>query len=177
VLSESSGATSTGATGSDAVCDPMENETTPIARRTVLATSAGFAGATVGAGCTETATTYERWGDVDEIGLDADAAGWRGRYPAAIEGDENPTLVLYEDREYELTVRNGDGERHTLDVRDQMAPDQSRQTIALGAGDAAQTVSLRAVPSITRYVCDVHDRPSSGEIEIRPEGDTDTPLE
>lgn len=142
-------------------------------RRTVLGSLAGGIVATSLSGCTETAAVHEAWGDVDEIVLEANTNEWHGVEPGAIEGELHPTLVLYEDHEYELTVQNGDGEYHVLEIPDEMSvSDETSLTAAVDGDRDEDTIQFRAVPSMTEYLCDAHSHLTRGQINTQPENDT-----
>ncbi|WP_255171178.1 twin-arginine translocation signal domain-containing protein [Natrononativus amylolyticus] len=144
-------------------------------RRSVLKWSGGAVVAATLSGCTETATVYEVWGGVAQIVLECYTDGWRGVEPAIIEDVQNPTLVLYESHEYEITMRNGDGEAHSLEIRagDQTV-DSDYQTSLTDERGETETVAIEGVPWMTEYVCKVHSQTECGVVDVRPEGDTDT---
>lgn len=125
-------------------------------------------------GCAKPAAVHDEWGDVEEIVLEADAGGWRGLEPDAIAGERNPTLVLYESREYGITVRNGDGEPHVLELRDaDGAVADEHRTNAVEARGETQTLRARATLGIAGHACGAHADSTSGEIDVRTEDDTD----
>lgn len=142
-------------------------------RRTLLKFAAGAAAATALSGCTETAQIHQEWGDIDHIVLEAYTDGWRGLRPDTIVDEENPTLVLYEGREYEVTIRNGDGESHLFEIPSEMDLDSEMAPIAIiDEDEAEETLLLRASPRISKYICDAHRQPMRGDIDIEMENDT-----
>jgi hypothetical protein len=142
-------------------------------RRTVLGFLAGGILTTSLSGCTETAAIHDVWGDVYEIVLEANTDEWYGIEPIAIEGELYPTIVLYEDHEYELTIQNGDGEYHVFEIPDEMRiSEQNSLTAAVDGDQDMDTVQFKAVPSMTEYLCDPHGHLTRGQIDTQPESDT-----
>lgn len=142
-------------------------------RRNLLKLSAAALATTI-AGCTETAETYREWGDIDEIVLEGHTDGWRGIRPDAIADEVNPTLVLYESQEYEITMRNGDGESHSLEIQyGSEGVDESYQTEVTEEEGETRTVTVRVILGVSEYVCPVHSQRMHGEIDVQPENDND----
>lgn len=146
--------------------------TKSLSRRFFLKLSAGALTLPTLSGCTETAETHQNWGDVTEIALKAYTDGWRGLNPAAIEGKENPELVLYEERDYQFTVQNGDGERHLLEIPDTREWSDEDQVTVIDENEEEQTIMIEVTPWMTEYICDAHRQPMHGEIEVQLESDT-----
>ncbi|GAB3031233.1 cupredoxin domain-containing protein [Natronobiforma cellulositropha] len=112
----------------------------------------------------------DEWEDVEEIVLDGYTPGWEGVEPAAIEGEENPTLVLYEGREYDVTWENADGEPHNIEIwdeNDEVVDDY--QTEIIDEQGETQTLTFEASEEMVAYVCEVHIGTMLGDLEIRTE--------
>lgn len=109
------------------------------------------------------------WGDVDEIVLNGITAGWEGVEPAPIEGEENPTLVLTEGEEYDVTWENADGQPHNIEIRDddEEIVDGYETEIIEEEGET-QTLTIEATSEMTDYVCVVHVGTMRGAIEVEP---------
>lgn len=112
----------------------------------------------------------DEWEDVEEILLDGYTAGWEGVEPGAIEGEENPTLVLYEGREYDITWENADGDQHNIEIwdEDEEIVDDYETEIIEEEGET-QTLTIEATDEMDAYVCVVHIGTMLGDIEIRSE--------
>lgn len=106
--------------------------------------------------------------DVGEIRLEALAEGWEGVEPESIAGDVNPLLQLEVGTEYEVIVENGDGEEHTLELRDDDDEVLESSGEVEGDGDTA-TLAFEASTDVARYVCGYHEDRMRGTIEF-PEG-------
>lgn len=106
--------------------------------------------------------------DVGEIRLEALAEGWEGVEPESIAGDVNPLLLLEVGTEYEIIVENGDGEEHTLELRDEDDEVLESSEEVETDGDTA-TLAFEASTDVARYVCEYHEDRMRGTIEF-PEG-------
>jgi hypothetical protein len=143
-------------------------------RRNLLKLSAAAAVATTIAGCTETTETHREWGNINEVVLEGYTDGWKGIRPDAIADEVNPTLVFYESQEYEITMRNGDGEAHSLEIRNGSGVvDEGYQTEIIEEEGRTRTLTVRASLGTSEYVCPVHSQRMHGEIDVRPENDND----
>lgn len=105
--------------------------------------------------------------DADEIVLDGITAGWEGVEPAAIEGEENPTLVLTEGNEYDIVWENADGEPHNIEIWDEEEEvvDEYSTEILEEEGER-QTLTIEATAEMAEYVCVVHPTTMRGAVEI-----------
>ncbi|WP_121742409.1 cupredoxin domain-containing protein [Natronorubrum halophilum] len=106
------------------------------------------------------------WEDVDEIVLEGAAANWVGVEPAPIEEVENPTLLLFEGREYAIEWRNGDGLTHNLQIRDEADDGLAETDFTENEGDVV-SVSVEATATMDRYVCEPHKQTMVGSIDVR----------
>lgn len=106
--------------------------------------------------------------DVGEIRLEALAEGWEGVEPESIAGEVNPLLRLEVGGEYEVVVENGDGEEHSLELRDEDDEVLERSEEVEADGDTA-TLAFEASTEVVRYVCEYHEDHMRGTIEF-PEG-------
>lgn len=108
------------------------------------------------------------WEAVETIELEADAEdGWMGRRPDAIEGEENPDIILYEGTEYEFIWTNMDGDGHNLAIWDDTSPIVASSFV----DDEDETVefTVEATDEMEMYLCEVHSDDMVGSIEIRSE--------
>lgn len=141
-----------------------------LSRRTVL-TLAG-AGATVAlAGCMgdnddEGSTDPDDWEDVDTIELNGHTNQWTGISPDAIDDIENPTLVLFEGREYEVTWYNEDGVEHNIAFVDD---DGDAIEASEWTADDEQTFTFTATEDMVEYHCEPHQTTMVGDVEVHSE--------
>ncbi|WP_255169453.1 plastocyanin/azurin family copper-binding protein [Natrononativus amylolyticus] len=118
------------------------------------------------------AADLEEWEDVDEIVLDGYTPGWEGVEPSVIEGEENPTLVLFEGQEYDITWENMDGEPHNIEIWDddgEIVDDYETETIE--EEGETQTLTIEASEEMAEYVCVVHPGTMIGDVQIETNGD------
>lgn len=157
-------------------------------RRTVLSTVAGAAAAVSVAGCLggseesaddepepelDQATAAEgdtdpaAWRDVEALRFDGYVGGWLGVEPAAIEGVENPTLVLVEGREYEVTWENKDGIHHNFafwDENREVVEDYS--TDGTDVEGERETLAFEATPEMDTYRCEYQPAGQKGPVTL-----------
>ena len=159
-------------------------------RRTVLSTVAGAAAAVSLAGClggsedsaddesepepvldeataVEGATDPSAWRDVETLRFDGYVGGWLGLEPSAIERIENPTLVLVEGREYEVTWENQDGIHHNFafwDENREVVEDYS--TDGTDVVGERETLAFEATPEMDTYRCEYQPVRQKGSVEI-----------
>ena len=110
----------------------------------------------------------EEWQDVDEIVLEGWTAGWVGVEPAAIEAEENPTLVLVEGREYSITWENMDGQPHDIQLWDEDGAEIVGTEIMDEEGET-QTLDFEATAEMVEYICTVHPTTMVGDVEVHAE--------
>lgn len=105
------------------------------------------------------------WEDVEEVFLDGYTEAWEGVAPEPINGEENPTLVLFEGNEYTVTWENRDGAPHDFALWDENEEviDSTEQT-----DEEGETLSLtfEATTDIAQYVCTVHPTTMIGDVQI-----------
>lgn len=112
-------------------------------------------------------TDPEAWRDVTEIRFDGYVGGWLGLAPAAIELVENPTLVLVEDREYELTWTNQDGIHHNIAFWDEdrnVVNDYS--TPGNETAGESETLVFGATPEMDTYRCEYQPAGQLGDVRL-----------
>ena len=155
-----------------------------VDRRTLLAGSATLAAVVLG-GCLEDdderepepvvdaaeslegETDPDAWRDVESIRFDGWVGGWVGVEPAAIDRVENPTLVLVEGREYELTWENMDGVHHNFAFWD-----TDREVVHEYATDGneeegkTETLGFEATPEMATYRCEYQQEGQVGDVEV-----------
>lgn len=110
----------------------------------------------------------DEWEGVDRIVLRGYQSHWEGVEPSHIEGDQNPTLVLFEGQEYTFEWINGDGLRHDLQIFDadnNLVEDYASEV--LDNAEESTTMQVTATPAMARYICTFHSATQVGDIEIR----------
>jgi hypothetical protein len=113
----------------------------------------------------------ETWRDVERIRLDAYVGGWVGVDPPHIDRVENPTLVLFEGRSYELVCENRDNVKHNLaiwDAADDRVGEHATEIVENTGAEA--TLAFTASDEMATYICEHQPRIQLGEIEIVPDG-------
>ncbi|WP_440769238.1 plastocyanin/azurin family copper-binding protein [Natronorubrum sp. DTA28] len=134
-------------------------------RRTVLKAAGATTIAAVAAGCLggdddngddNGDDTYEIDPGTDIV-VDGYNSHWEGVEPSAIDGVENPTLVLEEGEDYTIEWVNADNMAHDLqiwddggDVVDELATDE-----VAAEGDSA-SLDFTASSEMAAYVCSLH---------------------
>ena len=112
-------------------------------------------------------TDPDAWRDVEEIRFDGWVGGWVGLEPAAIDRVENPTLVLFEGREYELTWENQDGVHHNVAFwdadRDVIADYSTPGNETVGE---SETLSFEATAEMETYRCEYQPAGQLGDVVI-----------
>ena len=112
-------------------------------------------------------TDPDVWRDVERIRFDGYVGGWLGRDPPAIEGVENPTLVLFGGREYELVWENMDGVHHNFAFWD-----EGRDAVAGYATDGndlvgeRETLAFEATSEMDTYRCEYQPAGQVGEVVV-----------
>jgi hypothetical protein len=110
------------------------------------------------------------WHDVERIRLDAYVGGWVGVEPTHIDRVENPTLVLFEGRPYELVCENRDNVKHNLaiwDATDERIGEYATDVVENTGAEAALT--LTASDEMATYICEHQPRIQLGNIEVVPD--------
>ncbi|MFU8869213.1 hypothetical protein [Natronococcus sp.] len=170
--------------------------TDPRSRRSTLRLVGATAGVALAAGCTEgtgdgegepdqnesdeTVTDEadtddpdppeddeDEWADVSTLEFEADADGWIGLEPEAIEDVENPDIVLYEGREYEFRVTNGDGDVHNFALWDGSEPVAA--SVFLESEGESTTIDVEVTAEVQQYLCETHPEVMAGAVELRAE--------
>lgn len=107
------------------------------------------------------------WRDVATIRFDGYVGGWVGLEPAPIELVENPTLVLFEGREYELTWMNQDGIHHNLafwDADREVVDGYS--TPGTDVVGEEETLTVEATPEMDTYRCEYQPEGQRGAVRV-----------
>ncbi len=105
------------------------------------------------------------WEGVEEIYLDGYTEAWEGVAPEPIQGEQNPTLVLFEGNQYALTWENRDGALHDFTLWDdnQEALESTEQIDQQGE---TLTLEFEATQEMAQYVCTVHPNTMIGDVQI-----------
>lgn len=119
------------------------------------------------------------WEGVDEVVFDGYTDGWEGVSPSPIEGEQNPTIVLFEGQEYDISWGNADGDPHNIefwDDNEEVVEDY--ETEILDEEGEGQTLTIEATDEIAEYVCEVHVGTMRGDVQIESgdggDGDDET---
>ncbi|AXR79771.1 hypothetical protein [Natrarchaeobaculum sulfurireducens] len=115
----------------------------------------------------EEETDPDAWHEVESIRFDGWVGGWVGVEPDVIDRVENPTLVLVEGREYELTWENMDGVHHNFAFWD-ADREGVRDYATDGNEEKGETETLRfeATPEMATYRCEYQQEGQVGDVEI-----------
>lgn len=146
---------------------------TDLARRTLLeaagasmlvAAAAGYLG--------DSEETDDEQPDAIEPGetilLEAYIDGWEVVEPSELEGEQNPTLVLEEDEEYEIAWQQGDGTNHDLvlwDEDEEVVEDYETPPTQEPDPDGEQLIEFTATDELAYYRCTPHLN-MQGEIDV-----------
>lgn len=107
----------------------------------------------------------EEWSGVTEITLEAYDEGWEGVEPEVIEGDLNPTFLLEDGVEYEVSFEIGDDEPHNLAFEAGGEEVLTATETVEGEGEGA-SLQVEASEDLERYVCEVHRDSMEGTIQL-----------
>ncbi|WP_049912549.1 hypothetical protein [Natrialba hulunbeirensis] len=116
---------------------------------------------------TVTDTDPDTWAGVSTIRLDAYVGGWVGVEPPHIDRVENPTLVLVDGREYELTGENQDSVKHNLAIHDESGTvvDDLSSPIIATPGET-ETLRFEASHEMVTYICEHQPVIQLGDIRV-----------
>lgn len=109
------------------------------------------------------------WADVDEFYFEGRIEAWTGIEPAMIEGEDNPTVVLFEGEEYDFRWVNEDGAIHNLEIRDENDEviDEYATDYLDIEGEEEALENVVASLEMATYVCVFHQETQVGNIEVR----------
>lgn len=105
------------------------------------------------------------WEGVEEIYLDGYTEGWEGVAPEPIQGETNPTLVLFEGNQYSLTWENRDGAAHDFTLWDDSQSDVE-STEQMSEEGETLTLEFEATQEMAQYVCTIHPNTMIGDVQI-----------
>jgi glucose/arabinose dehydrogenase len=127
-------------------------------RRFLGLTAAGaLAGvATSGRGRAQSTRTIELGGRI---------AGWQGRAPEEIAGEENPTLELEAGIDYRIRWTNLDGMGHNIALLDGNGEVLERTAVMSEQG-ATQTIAFTAREEMAEYICEPHRASMRGAVSF-----------
>ena len=103
-----------------------------------------------------------------DIRFSGQTAHWEGLAPSALEGVENPTLVLQEGEQYSIGWTEGDGMLHNLQIR----TDSGEVVDDLTTGDPVtdpgerQPLEFTASSEMAQYACHPHEITMVGTIRV-----------
>lgn len=145
-------------------------------RRTVLKAAGASTLAVAVAGCTggDDDGDTENGDESDDgytieagetIMLEGQINGWTGLQPEAIDGVENPTLVLEDGEEYEIGWEPADSMEHNIELWDEneeLVDEEYKLELTSDPGDP---LSFTASEDIAYYRCNPHSN-MQGEIRV-----------
>ncbi|MFA9416224.1 plastocyanin [Natrinema sp. HArc-T2] len=118
----------------------------------------------------ETVDTYGKTVELEpgaDIRFSGQTVSWEGLSPAALEGVENPTLVLQEGEDYSIGWTDGDGAMHNLQIRnDSDEIVNGLETPMVTEPDKDQILEFTASPEMTQYACHPHETTMIGSIRV-----------
>ena len=100
-----------------------------------------------------------------DVVLDGYASHWEGVEPSAIDGVENPTLVLEEGGEYTFEWINADGMAHDLQLQDD-GGDALESTDEIDAEGEGATLEFTADADMVTYICTLHPNNQVGDLVV-----------
>ncbi|WP_245726740.1 PKD domain-containing protein [Natronorubrum sediminis] len=108
------------------------------------------------------------WEDVEEFYFEGRVEAWTGVEPDIIDGEDNPTITLIEDNEYDFTWINEDGVTHNLEIRDENDDIVEDYQSDDGEEEGEETTLEGVVASeeMAVYICTYHESTQVGDIEI-----------
>ncbi|ELZ06526.1 plastocyanin/azurin family copper-binding protein [Natrialba aegyptia] len=155
----------------------------PISRRTAMKITGAAATTALVAGCSSDSDENgsengsenggeleaSNWEGVETIEFTGEMDGWKGSAPSQIEGESNPTILLFEGQSYDITWTNGDGKNHNLEIVDDSdEPVNDLSTDQMGEEGETQTLTIEEVTSdMKEYVCRPHESQMRGTIEVQ----------
>lgn len=142
--------------------------TTDELRRTVLKAAAAT-GVLASVGGTAATAQDDEENDEDEpipIVLGGKTEYWLGLAPEPIEGEENPTLQLEADQEYEIVWINLDGEPHELELLDEDEEQLEAADELVEPVGEVQRHEFTATEEVAAYRCTVHPTTMVADVEI-----------
>lgn len=102
------------------------------------------------------------------IEFDGQTSGWVGIAPDEIDGEQNPTLVLVENEEYEIGWTAGDGSAHNIAIRDEEGNViDDLATEITDEPDSDQWLHFEATAEMAEYVCEPHQGVMAGDIDVQ----------
>lgn len=133
------------------------------ARRTVIKAAAVISAGSVGHAA---AQEDDENGDQDvaeTFELLGETGGWVGVSPDEIEEEQNPTLLMNEDEEYEVGWENGDGAAHNFAIEGEDNEVFIETDYVSSIGETA-SVTFTAEEEFDHYICHPHRKTMRGRI-------------
>ncbi|WP_435077166.1 PQQ-dependent sugar dehydrogenase [Halococcus sp. AFM35] len=124
-----------------------------------------FLGLTAAGALAGVASGRGRAQDTRTIELGGKIAGWQGRSPEAIAGEENPTLELEAGVDYQITWTNLDGMGHNIALLDKNGEVLKRTSVMSEQG-ATQTIAFTAREAMAEYICEPHRASMRGAVSF-----------
>ena len=157
-----------------------------LSRRTAMKLTGAAAATALVAGCSDNGDDNggaDDNGDDDDANGDADGfeidpdetivlegitGGWEGIEPSQIEGEENPTLILQDGEDYEITWEQGDGSQHNVqlwDENEEIVEDYETDLTDDPDPEGDDLLEFTATDEIAYYRCDPHPN-MQGEVQV-----------
>lgn len=143
--------------------NPTQHTQNQRSRRTVGRRR--FLGLTAAGALAGVASRRGRAQSTRTIELGGRVAGWQGRAPDAIAGEENPTLELEAGVDYRITWTNLDGFGHNIALLDGNGEVLKRTNVMSEQG-ATQTIEFTAREEMAEYICEPHRASMRGSVSF-----------
>ena len=102
-----------------------------------------------------------------DIRFSGQTVSWEGLSPAALEGAENPTLILQEGGRYSIGWTEGDGATHNLQIcTDSGDVVNGLETPMVAEPGKDQILEFTASSEMTQYRCEPHQITMIGSIQV-----------
>jgi plastocyanin len=128
-------------------------------------TRRGFLTAVGGAIATSAGASHRATAQAETYRFGGEVQAWRGRAPAAIEGEDNPTLQLEAGTDYEVVWENLDGAPHDFTIQDGNGNAVVATDTVSEEGETA-TLTFTASPEMAQYICTIHPSTMVGSIQV-----------
>ncbi len=143
--------------------DPTSEDEEALTRRGFVQRAGTTAAAVGAAGIAASGSATAQ--DTETYRFGGEVAAWRGREPAPIEGEDNPTIELEAGQEYEFWFENIDGAPHNITIQDGSGNAIVQSELVTGEGTTA-SVTFTATPQMTQYICTIHPTTMVGDLNV-----------
>lgn len=114
--------------------------------------------------------SVDDWEGVTELYFEGQISHWGGVEPSHIDGGENPTVILFEGQDYEVTWENADGVVHDFTIVDENGDIvEDYQSDEVGTEGETATLEFTATAEMAQYICTYHRTTQVGDLQIESE--------